>query len=131
MPYTLCFSCLITNLPITAEVYQKGWARDGAISTHVEKYGYTLTLKHNGAEGSGGPLFWAHYSYLGIDPENLKDRYADYWKENKNQVLIDWKWCTLNPKSFQDIAGPARVLQQVILLMAMLLITPEKALIWE
>jgi hypothetical protein len=86
--------------PIGPEVYHKGWARSGAITAHAEKYGYVLSLKHNGAEEYGGPLFWAHYSYLGLDPRFLKDKYADYWIENKNQTLINWKWCSLNPKQF-------------------------------
>jgi hypothetical protein len=87
---------------IPAKVYHNGWARGGAINSFNEKYGYILTLRHNGAEEYGGPLFWAHYSYLGLDPQNLKDKYADYWQQNKNQVLINWKWCMLNPKK---IAG--------------------------
>ncbi|MEI6047443.1 MAG: glucoamylase family protein [Bacteroidota bacterium] len=86
--------------PIPATVYHQGWARSGGINTISGKYGYILTLKHNGAEEYGGPLFWAHYSYLGLDPGNLKDKYADYWQQNKNQTLINWKWCTLNPKKF-------------------------------
>ena len=86
--------------PIEAKVYDEGWARSGAIIAPHSKYGYVLTLKHNGAEEYGGPLFWAHYSYLGLDPRNLKDKYADYWQENKNQTLINWKWCSLNIKKF-------------------------------
>jgi hypothetical protein len=86
--------------PVSSEVYHDGWARNGAINTLGGKYGYVLTLKHNGAEEYGGPLFWAHYSYLGLDPENLKDKYADYWQQNKNQTLINWKWCSLNPGKF-------------------------------
>jgi len=86
--------------PIEAKVYDEGWARSGAIIAPHSKYGYVLTLKHNGAEEYGGPLFWAHYSYLGLDPRNLKDKYADYWQENKNQTLINWKWCSLNTKKF-------------------------------
>ena len=86
--------------PVSAEVYHQGWARDGAIVTNREKYGYILTLKHNGAEEYGGPLFWAHYSYLGLDPRHLKDKYADYWQQNKNQTLINWQWCTFNPNNF-------------------------------
>ncbi len=85
---------------IDAKVYHEGWARNGAIDTTCWKYGYLLSLKHNGAEEYGGPLFWAHYSYLGLDPENLKDKYADYWQENKNQTLINWKWCSLNPRHY-------------------------------
>jgi hypothetical protein len=79
--------------PIQAKAYHLGWARGGAINTISGKYGYVLTLKHNGAEEYGGPLFWAHYSYLGLDPRNLKDKYADYWQQNTNQTLINWQWC--------------------------------------
>jgi hypothetical protein len=87
--------------PVPLEAYHKGWAGDGAIVTDREKYGYILTLKHNGAENYGGPLFWAHYSYLGLDPRHLKDKYADYWQQNKNQTLINWTWCLLNPNNFK------------------------------
>lgn len=86
--------------PVPAIAYYQGWARAGAINTSSGKYGYILTLKHNGAEEYGGPLFWAHYSYLGLDPRNLKDKYADYWQQNKNQTLINWTWCSLNPKKY-------------------------------
>lgn len=86
--------------PIQAQVYHEGWARSGAINTSSGKYGYILTLKHNGAEEYGGPLFWAHYSYLGLDPRHLRDKYADYWQQNINQTLINWKWCSLNPKNY-------------------------------
>ena len=64
--------------PVQANVYHEGWARGGAINTVAGQYGYVLRLRHNGAEEYGGPLFWAHYSYLGLDPRNLKDKYADY-----------------------------------------------------
>ena len=91
--------------PISAKVYHLGWARAGAINTYSGKYGYVLTLKHNGAEEYGGPLFWAHYSYLGLDPRFLKDKYADYWQQNKNQTLINWKWCSLNPKNYSGYSN--------------------------
>lgn len=86
--------------PVPAEAYHKGWARGGEIKATNEKYGYLLELKHNGAEEYGGPLFWSHYSYLGLDPRNLKDRYADYWQHNKNHTLINWQWCVRNPKKY-------------------------------
>jgi len=59
-----------------------------------------FSQKDNGAEEYGGPLFWAHYSYLGLDPRNLKDKYADYWQQNTNHTLINWKWCSENPKNY-------------------------------
>ncbi len=87
--------------PIEAKAYHKGWARSGGINATNGKYGYVLNLKHNGAEEYGGPLFWAHYSYLGLDPRHLNDKYADYWQENRNQTLINWKWCSLNPNLYK------------------------------
>jgi len=87
--------------PVQPEAYHKGWARNSAINGKTTKYGNTLTLKHNGAPEYGGPLFWAHYSYLGLDPRNLTDKYANYWDENKNQTLINRQWCIENPKKYK------------------------------
>jgi hypothetical protein len=87
--------------PISPDAYHKGWARDGKIRGHHEKYGYVLDLNHNDAEEYGGPLFWAHYSYLGLDPRHLKDKYADYWKNNQAQVMIDYRYCIENPEHFK------------------------------
>jgi hypothetical protein len=103
--------CLITYVlaasspthGVPAEVYHEGWARSGGIkndSSH-QQYGLHLDLKHNGAQQYGGPLFWSHYSFLGLDPRHLKDRYADYWKHNVNHTLIDYKYCVENPKKFK------------------------------
>ncbi len=89
------------TFPVPPEAYHEGWARSGGIVTRGGKYGYDLHLKHNGAEEYGGSLFWAHYSYLGLDPRNLKDKYADYWLENRNQTLINWKWCSENPEKYK------------------------------
>jgi hypothetical protein len=91
--------------PVKPDAYHKGWARNGGIKGHTEAFGYKLALKHNGAAEYGGPLFWAHYSYLGLDPRNLKDRYADYWQENRNQTLINRQWCIENPGKFKGY-GP-------------------------
>ena len=88
------------TFPVGAEAYHEGWARNGEIAGDTEKYGYKLVLKHNGAEEFGGPLFWSHYSFLGLDPRNLKDRYADYMEHNTNHTLINWKWCSLNPLNY-------------------------------
>lgn len=103
--------CLITYVlaaaspthGVPAEVYHEGWARSGGMkndSSH-QQYGLHLDLKHNGAPQYGGPLFWSHYSFLGLDPRNLKDRYADYWQHNVNHTLIDYKYCVENPKKFK------------------------------
>ena len=93
------------TFPVQPEAYHQGWARSGGIVTNSGKYGYVLTLRHNGAEEYGGPLFWSHYSYLGLDPRNLKDKYADYWQQNQNHTLINWKWCSENPKLYKGYSS--------------------------
>ncbi len=90
---------------VPAEVYHEGWAKNGAIRDTVTKYGYTLTLGHNGAREYGGPLFWAHYSYLGLDPRGLKDAYADYGEQNTNHTLINRAWCVENSLNWKGY-GP-------------------------
>lgn len=88
---------------VSADVYHKGWNRGGAItsdSSH-QAFGHHLALRHNGAEQYGGPLFWAHYSYLALDPRGLKDKYADYWEHNTNHTLINRAWCVENPLGYK------------------------------
>lgn len=84
--------------PVPAAVYHEGWAKNGAMTSGPTKYGLTLALQHNGSPEYGGPLFWSHYSFLGLDPRHLKDRYADYWEHNRNHVLINYNYCVENPR---------------------------------
>lgn len=101
--------CLITYIlaassptyPIPASAYHNGWARKGAIRSDAVAYDLPLLLKHNYAEAYGGPLFWAHYSYIGLDPRGLSDLYANYWHVNRNQALINYKYCVENPKQME------------------------------
>lgn len=98
--------CLVTYIlaassptyPIPASAYHNGWARKGDIRSSAAAYGLPLILKHNGAEQYGGPLFWAHYSFIGLCPDGLSDRYGDYWELNRNQSLINYRYCVENPK---------------------------------
>ncbi len=106
--------CLITYVmaaaspdhSIAPEVYHDGWARSGNITTDVEAYGMPLILKHNTRGDKGGPLFWAHYSYLGLNPKGLSDEYANYWDLNVNHTLINYEYCLENPKNFETY-GPS------------------------
>jgi hypothetical protein len=91
--------------PIPAAAYHECWARGGAIHRPTTAYGYPLELRHNGADERGGPLFWAHYSFLGLDPRGLKDRYADYWQHNVSHTLINYEYCVHNPKKYKGY-GP-------------------------
>lgn len=101
--------CLITyvmaassrDYAIQAETYHEGWARGGDIQGSNEKYGHILDMNHNGNREYGGPMFWSHYSYLGLDPRNLEDKYSNYWKHNVNHALINYKYCAENPGNFK------------------------------
>jgi hypothetical protein len=88
---------------VPAAVYHEGWARGGDIinTPAHQQYGYHLGLRHNGDQQYGGPLFWSHYSFLGLDPRKLKDRYADYWQHNKNHTLINRRYCIENPNHYK------------------------------
>mgnify|MGYP002397425558 CR=1 FL=1 len=86
--------------PVPAEVYHEGWAKKGDMVGGPTQYGLSLALRHNGSPGYGGPLFWSHYSFLGLDPRRLKDRYADYWEHNRNHVLISYNYCVENPRKW-------------------------------
>jgi len=83
--------------PINPEIYHRCWARGGDIVSHKEQYGLPLVLCYNGAEDYTGPLFWSHYSYIGLCPKNLKDEYANYWQLVTDHAMIHYNYCVQNP----------------------------------
>ena len=104
MPITGYNECLITYFlaacspthPITAAVYNEGWAQFGAITNGNSYYGINLPLGYP----YGGPLFFSHYSFLGLNPTNLSDQYANYWTQNQNHTLINRAYCIANPQNY-------------------------------
>lgn len=88
--------------PITKEVYEKGWARDGKIVSDKTYYDEALVLDYyEHSDAPIGPLFWAHYSYLGLNPKGLSDQYADYWELTQNHAKIHHKYAIDNPKNYK------------------------------
>ncbi len=87
---------------IDKEVYKQGWARNDSIARDTTFYGYETELDHYEHDDSPvGPLFWAHYSYLGLDPNKLVDQYGNYWKLNVNHAKIQYEYCVDNPQGFE------------------------------
>jgi hypothetical protein len=85
--------------PITKAVYEKGWALNGKIVSNEKYYGEDLILNYFEHDNDKiGPLFWAHYSYLGLNPQGLSDQYADYWKLTQNHAKIHYKYAIDNPE---------------------------------
>jgi len=87
--------------PISAEAYHEGWARSGSITTDKTQYGIPLIFKYNTVSGNAGPLFWAQYSYLGLDPTQLSDQYAKYWELTQNQAKIIYQHSVINPNKWK------------------------------
>ena len=76
--------------------YRSGWGNNGQISSLRMLYSYLLYV----GSSYGGPLFFTHYSFLGFDPRNKKDMYANYFTHNKNQTLVNRQYCITNPKGY-------------------------------
>jgi len=101
--------CLITYImaaaspthPVGAEAYHEAWARNGAIVHGGSKFNIPVIFNYNGATGSVGPMFWAHYSYLGLDPRGLSDEYANYWNLVQNHAKIQHAFCVANPWQYE------------------------------
>lgn len=83
---------------IPSEAYHQGWASNGNIVSSASQYNIPLILDHVGT--GTGPLFWAHYSYLGLNPNNLSDQYANYWDLNVNHTRINYQYCVSNPGNY-------------------------------
>lgn len=92
--YALAASSNTDSIPRT--VYDNGWALNGGIKNGNTYYGVQLPLGPN----LGGPLFFSHYSFLGINPHDLTDAYANYFIQNTNHSLINYNYCVANPNNF-------------------------------
>lgn len=90
-----------TRYPVSPAVYHRGWAQSNFFKNGKKFYDYTLPLGFD----YGGPLFFSHYSFLGLDPRGLKDNYADYWEQNRNHTLINRAYVLDNPKKYKGY-GP-------------------------
>jgi hypothetical protein len=101
--------CLITYVlaasapryPIHPDVHHRGFADGRNFRNGREFYGIALPL----GPDYGGPLFLAQYSFLGLDPRGLADRYADYFQQNVAHTLINYEHCVRNPHGYKGY-GP-------------------------
>ncbi|MGX1309319.1 hypothetical protein AB7M35_004077 [Amorphus suaedae] len=87
--------------PIPPEAYHQGFASGPAFRNGQTYFDIELPL----GPSYGGPLFFAHYSFCGLDPHGLADRHADYFAENVAHTRINHAWCRENPgghKGYSD-----------------------------
>ncbi|MDP4248927.1 MAG: glucoamylase family protein [Bacteroidota bacterium] len=99
--YALAASSAIDSNRIPKIVYDNGWAQNGGMKNGVAYYGIVLPL----GPVEGGPLFFAHYSFLGIDPHNLSDAYANYWTQDTAHTMINYSYCVANPDHFNGYSN--------------------------
>ncbi|MCB9968375.1 MAG: beta-glucosidase [Geminicoccaceae bacterium] len=93
--------CLVTYVlaassrrhAVRPEAYHRGWAGGSRLANGRTYHGIRLPL----GPDHGGPLFFAHYSFMGLDPRGLEDRYADYLEQNVAHTLINHRHCVANP----------------------------------
>jgi hypothetical protein len=88
--------------PIDPAAYEIGWKNSKTFENGKSFYGIRLPL----GPDYGGPLFFTHYSFLGLDPRGLRDRHADYFEQNRAHALIHHAYAQANPKRFEGY-GPA------------------------
>jgi hypothetical protein len=93
--YVLAASAPAENT-IPKSVYDAGWASNGGMENGNSYEGVTLPL----GSAYGGPLFFTHYSFLGLNPTNLSDQYANYWTQNTHHSQINYKYCVRNPGNY-------------------------------
>lgn len=86
--------------------YRRGWGRTTRGERYVNGhtyYGITLPV----GVGSGGPLFFTHYAFLGFDPRGKRDRYANYFDNNRRIAQINRAYCIDNPLGHRGYGADA------------------------
>jgi hypothetical protein len=99
--YVMAASSNVDSFAIPKVVYDNGWARNGGMENGGNFYGVQLPL----GPDYGGPLFFAHYSFLGINPNGLSDAYANYWQQDTAQAEINYLYCVANPKNYNGYSS--------------------------
>ena len=99
--------CLITYImaasspthSISKQVYDGGWTGSSGFKNGKSYYGIKLPL---GNYDMGGPLFFEHYTFMGINPHQLTDSLGnDYFEQVRNHTLINRAYCIDNPKNYK------------------------------
>lgn len=88
------------DFSISKKVYDSGWARNGDIKSVSCPYDIPTVVNHNGQKGNVGPMFWSHYSFIGLDPRGLRDEFVDYGEVTQNHAKIMYAYALDNPKDW-------------------------------
>ena len=83
-----------------AEQYRAGWSGTPDGNRYGNGNSYE-GIKLDVGVGNGGPLFFTQYSFMGADPREIRDKYTDYFDNNRNIALINYRYCQQNPGHFK------------------------------
>jgi exo beta-1,2-glucooligosaccharide sophorohydrolase (non-reducing end) len=101
------------TFPVPAELYHTGWA--GTSERHIRyRQSWSRTtegdryvngnsyygIKLEVGEGNGADLFFAHFSFMGFDPRGIRDRYTNYFENNRAIARINHAYCAENPRGW-------------------------------
>jgi hypothetical protein len=89
--------------PIPADCYYKGWCGEppDEYVNGNSYYGYKQWV----GWPKGGPLFFTHYSFIGFDPRGKRDKYCNYFENNRNISLINRAYCAENPNNHKGYSN--------------------------
>jgi hypothetical protein len=82
---------------VPPSMFHNGWAASNYYVNGSSFYGHKIWVGWD----YGGPLFFTHYSFLGFNPLDIKDDYANYFDNNRNISLIHRDYCVDNPKNYE------------------------------
>lgn len=82
-----------------AQHYRSAWGRTNEGDKYFNDNVY-YGIKLKVGVSNGGPLFFTHYSYLGFNPHLIQDKYTNYFENNRNIALINYRYCLENPNHF-------------------------------
>jgi len=88
------------NQPEVGSRYRSDWSGTKEGDRYVNGHSY-YGIKLDVGVGSGGPVFFAHYSYMGFDPRGLRDRFTNYFENNRHMAQINYQYCIHNPGHYQ------------------------------
>ncbi len=99
--------CLITYVlaasspyhSIPRSVYDSTWVGSAGWKNGKKYYDIELPL---GNYEKGGPLFFEQYTFMGLNPNGLRDDNGiDYAQQTRNHTLINRAYCIDNPKHYK------------------------------
>jgi hypothetical protein len=76
--------------------YRRAWSRTTEGDHYVNGHSY-YGIRLDVGEGSGAELFFTHFSFMGFDPRGRRDRYTNYFENNRAIARIAQAYAIANP----------------------------------